>query len=325
MLCAAAERQANLIPALQKLHQRRGSTFDMPDNFAAVPTDAFRTLRLATFPAHETVQTFCTSGTTSGARGEHHFRDVSLYKLSALMGSHPLCGGAKRVHLLLLAPSRHEVPDSSLSFMLDDFSRYGLVASSLWGIADGELQIAEIERFLSRSREPREVVIACGTSFAWVHFLDASSQRFVLPEGSAVMQTGGYKGKSRELDKAQMRTLLSERLGVQRCDVISEYSMTELSSQLWGDSRSTRENKDPEQLWAPPWLRVTARDPRTLERLQDGSSGILRFDDLANLDSVVSVQTADVGVVRGDRVELIGRDPNAVPRGCSLALEEMLP
>lgn len=101
--------------------------------------------------------------------------------------------------------------------------------------------------------------------------------------------------------------------------------MTELSSQLYGRSLITGFEETPERLWAPPWMRITAVDPVTLMPVPEGEVGILRVDDLANLDSCMSIQTADFGRVFADAsVVLLGRDPTSTPRGCSLAIEEAL-
>jgi hypothetical protein len=98
--------------------------------------------------------------------------------------------------------------------------------------------------------------------------------------------------------------------------VFGEYGMTELSSQLYdaGDLRYA---------W-PPWVRVSVVHPETLEPMPDGERGLVRIDDLANLDSIACVQTSDVGTITHERLELAGRGSGAVPRGCSLATEEAL-
>lgn len=144
------------------------------------------------------------------------------------------------------------------------------------------------------------------------------------------MFTGGFKGRSRELDEASLRAAITARFGVPDDHVVMEYGMTELSSQLW--TRELLDRGSPTKqglLWIPPWLGATAMDPTSLAPLREGERGILRFDDAANLDSCVSIQTADVGVIVRDAagrrgLVLEGRDPTAVPRGCSLAIEEAL-
>ena len=151
----------------------------------------------------------------------------------------------------------------------------------------------------------------------------AAGERFELATGSRIMQTGGFKGRSREVDPTQMRVLLSERYGVAETHIVSEYGMTELSSQMYEtclvDSLAGRVRT--RRYAAPWWVRVTPVDPITLE---PSSEGILRIEDCANLDSVAAIQTADRARLLADGFELLGRDPNAVPRGCSLAIEEAL-
>lgn len=142
------------------------------------------------------------------------------------------------------------------------------------------------------------------------------------------MQTGGYKGKTREIPAAELRQQLSTSFSLDPRAIVSEYGMTELSSQcyegslrnLLGFDRGTSEGV----LCAPPWMRVVPVDPETLEPIQRGEIGIARIVDLANVDSAIAIQTQDrIQEVLGGFV-LLGRLPGAAPRGCSLAVEEML-
>jgi hypothetical protein len=135
------------------------------------------------------------------------------------------------------------------------------------------------------------------------------------------MLTGGFKGKSREVSEETLRDALGRIFGLPPSSVVGEYGMTELSSQLYEVERAPgRPRYRP-----PPWMRVDAVDPQTLAILPRGQEGIARFVDLANVDSSVAVQTQDRIRVdeRGD-VELFGRLPGATPRGCSLAIEEVM-
>lgn len=98
--------------------------------------------------------------------------------------------------------------------------------------------------------------------------------------------------------------------------------MSELSSQLY--TRGIELGRPTGLYRAPHWLRVRAVDPMTLQPLPAGETGLLRFDDLANTDSVAAIQTSDLGCVTPDGVALYGRAPGATPRGCSLAVEEII-
>ena len=179
-------------------------------------------------------------------------------------------------------------------------------------------------------------VILIGTAFSFVHLLDYLTEnnlRFRLPHGSRVMETGGYKNRSRTMPKEELHTLITERLGISRENIVCEYGMSELSSQAYalGTLASRRRVSANETMelagWKPalpghfqfpPWARVQIISPETEQEVADGETGLIRVYDLANVFSVMAVQTEDLGVRRGDRFELIGRAHMAEPRGCSL-------
>jgi hypothetical protein len=323
LLAEIAAWQAEHVAPFGKLVRARSARFDRgPDAWPALPTDVFRFARVAAHGEDDDMLTFRTSGTTNGARGEHHLAHVLTYCAAAeTMAARCLFGAEKRT-LLMLAPPMIDAPDSSLSFMLESFeARFG--SSTTWAWTDGSIDV-DLARGALAEGSP---VAVLGTSFALVHFLDTTlAERFPLPPGSLVMQTGGFKGKSREIDARTLRRMLAETFGVAEHAVVSEYGMTELSSQLYGDglSRGHIERDGLERLMVPPWVRVTPCDPETLRPVRAGEVGVLRIDDVANLDACCSIQTADLGRMEGDRVILLGRSPGATPRGCSLAIEEAI-
>lgn len=145
--------------------------------------------------------------------------------------------------------------------------------------------------------------------------MEVRGSRLVLPAGSRAMETGGYKGRSRALPRAALHDLIRRCLGVPASHVISEYGMSELSSQAYdgvvGDAgaRCFR---------FPPWARALVVSPETGTEVDDGNPGLLRVCDLANVGSVLAVQTEDLAIRRGDGFELLGRASEAEPRGCSL-------
>jgi hypothetical protein len=129
------------------------------------------------------------------------------------------------------------------------------------------------------------------------------------------------------VDASELRRALAKAFGTPEARIVSEYGMTELSSQLYERTLEARLRgaSAPHGVYgAPPWVRVDAVDPVSLEPLENGSVGIARILDLANVDSAVVVQTVDRVRVTEAGVELLGRAPGAPPRGCSLAIEEML-
>jgi hypothetical protein len=171
---------------------------------------------------------------------------------------------------------------------------------------------------------PSATVAILATSFALVHLTDAlGGDVLALPPGSRVMQTGGFKGRSREVAAEDLRKGVARAFALDERCIVSEYGMTELSSQLW-EATLVDERARPGVYAEPPWVRVVPVDPETLAPVPDGSLGIARIEDLANVDSAFALLAQDrVRRVDGG-VELLGRAPGAPPRGCSIALDEML-
>jgi hypothetical protein len=166
----------------------------------------------------------------------------------------------------------------------------------------------------SKTQNPKLIF---GTAFSFVHLLDFLAEnnlRFQLPENSRVMETGGYKNRSRSLPKSELHALITERLGVPRENIICEYGMSELSSQAYDSEIQNSER----QFHFPLWARAQIISPETNREVRDGETGLIRIFDLANVFSVAAIQTEDIGIRRGDGFELIGRAQLAEPRGCSL-------
>ena len=131
------------------------------------------------------------------------------------------------------------------------------------------------------------------------------------------METGGFKGRRREVSPDEFYPQFEERLGLTRKQIVSEYGMCELSSQFYTHPSSPISHR---LFYGPAWVRVIVVDPETGREARDGERGLIRIFDLANVGSVLAIQTEDVGVRRGDGFELLGRAPMAEARGCSLML-----
>ena len=292
----------------------------------AVPTDAFKLARVSAFPVEQTRVTFRTSGTTVGHRGEHHFRTTGTYDRGAVAFARAALLEELPVPLpvLVVGPSPAEMPDSSLTHMIELFVRtFGLsaTAAETYFIQGDVIDLAAFDQRVSRLlAEGREGALVLGTSFAFVHLLDALGEdTFRLPPKSRVMQTGGFKGRSREVDGEVLRRDIARAFDIDEADVRSEYGMTELSSQFYD-----RPSPGGRVYVEPPWARVVPVDPETLAPVADGEVGIARIEDLANVDSAFAVVTADrVRRVEGG-FQLLGRLPGAAPRGCSIAIDELL-
>jgi hypothetical protein len=306
----------------------------------AVPTDAFRFARVFAFDDAVATATFRTSGTTVGARGAHPLRDVATYDAGALAFARTvLSRGAESATVLVLGPSATEAPDSSLAHMCTLFAE-SLVAAPPFPppfpsdapsffVEDGRLRVAAFEQRVAsharRSGSARDApIILLATSFALVHWLDAVGDAVVaLPPGSRIMQTGGFKGRSREVSAPELRRAVARAFAVDERAVIAEYGMTELSSQFW-EATLVDESMPHGVFVEPPWARVIPVDGETLAPVPYGEVGIARIEDLANVDSAFAILAQDrVRRVPGG-FELLGRAPLAAARGCSIALDEIL-
>jgi hypothetical protein len=156
------------------------------------------------------------------------------------------------------------------------------------------------------------------TSFALLAALESlDGQRLRAPSRTSIMLTGGFKGLSTSVDEGDLRERTQRAFGVAKTDIVGEYGMTELSSQLFEGSHGGH-------YVPPPWLRVQAVDPCTFSPLADGQEGLALFLDLANVDSSISVLTRDVVRIAEHGVQLLGRAPRATPRGCSLPYESLI-
>ena len=312
--------QASTIPEYGRL-SRRGQ---WPP---ALPTDVFRFRRIAAHPAAEDLRVFRSSGTTSADRSVHVYRDLSLYDAAAqATARHMLFPDVERIRLIILTPSEQEAPDASLEYMLARFAEwFGTQATWVW--RNGALDIALLEQELADACTRAEPVALLGTSFAFVHAEDGlEGRRFELQSGSRIMQTGGYKGRSREVDPDALLDAMRSRYGIPDPFIINEFGATELSSQLYETTLRERieGTPGPRRLWAPPWMRATPVDPDTLEPVEGDAVGLLRIDDCANLDSVCCIQTADLCRRLDDGIVVLGRASDARARGCSLTADQAL-
>lgn len=302
----AFQREANAA------YGRYGAQFPAPRSWRevpAVPQRLFKEHALRAFPAAETARTFRTSGTTGEGYGEHHFRSLRLYEAAATQGWELARLGGRRG--LALLPTAAEAPHSSLSQM----ASWLCADETAFFVRGGAGCWPELGRAISDAAEP---VALFGTALAFLDWFEWLGEQVVaLPPGSVAVETGGYKGTSRELPKGELYARFSARLGLREEAVANEYGMTELSSQFYARGLGGPHS-------APPWARGLVIDPGTGHEVGEGETGVLRLFDAANLWSVCAVQTRDLAIRRGADFELIGRDPAALPRGCSRAADEML-
>jgi 2-desacetyl-2-hydroxyethyl bacteriochlorophyllide A dehydrogenase len=291
----------------------------------AVPIGAFKETALVTSPVEEAVAVFMSSGTTRPEqRSRHYHPDLTVYDASARtnFAAHLLPDGAS-LPMLVLNPPPDALPHSSLAHYL------GLMVQA-YGAPGGGYFVDEhglaSDRLMATLRAAQgdgQPVCLLGTTFAFVHLLDWMAQHeepLALPNGSRVMDTGGVKGRSREITREELRICIAERLGVPFSHQVNMYGLTELSTQfLDGTMRLGADAKT-----VPPWARTRVLDPETLRPIPDGEVGVLCHTDLANRASVCTILTEDLGVRCGDGFEVLGRVAGSQARGCSIAMDELL-
>jgi acyl-CoA synthetase (AMP-forming)/AMP-acid ligase II len=315
---------------------RRGVTPSSVTRWAeipAVPTAAFKAAPLVCGDPADVEIVFRTSGTTQGRerRGAHYVRDLSLYHASALSNfqAHVLPDAA-RLPIVSLGPTTGLAPDSSLAWMLDRvLEEYGAPGSSHY-VDESGLRLEAIFETLERSEVADKPVLLLGTAAAFVHLIDAMDERgrrFRLPVGSRLMETGGFKRKGGSIPRDEFYRRLVDRFGLSEFYCVAEYGMTEMCSQFYDNVLRERAlGRSPELRYkvVPPWVRTQVVDAETLEPLPPGRVGLLRHFDLANLDSVMAIQTDDLGVAGGRGFDILGRAAGAELRGCSIAMDEWL-
>lgn len=342
------------IPAYAAYCRRRGVG---PDDVAGwadvppVPTAAFREVSLALRGVGEPRVTFLTSGTSRGRerRGRHAVLDPEIYRasLEPTFRWHVLGGAAERVRIVSLVPPFEASDASSLAWMCDAIlRRFGAPGSGHRAGPDRIDFEGATRAAAAAAADGIPLFVLCTTLAAdgWARHLAERGEVPPLPAGSTVVDTGGSKGRP-GLERSRVVEELGARLGLPPDAFVNEFGMTELLSQRYSrplegasgarratvrpTGRSDRPRAAPAArasppLYGPPWLRTRALDPETLAPLREGETGLLCHFDLANLASVCAVLTEDLGRVRENVVEHLGRARGAPPRGCSLATAELL-
>ncbi len=297
----------------------------------AIPTVAFKELELSCLPPSQRSRVFHSSGTTAErpSRHFHNTASLAIYEASLLpwFQAHLLAGRLEPWPVICLAPPASAVPKSSLAYMFRAVcDRFGSPGSAFVGTVTPEggweLDTEAALNALRGAVRKDQPVIILGTAFSLVHLIDGLAARrlnFELPLGSCVMETGGYKGRSRAMSREQLYSLISSRLGIPAAHIVSEYGMSELSSQAYDHQAASAAGSSVLRAFRfPPWVRIQVISPETGLDVAPGETGLLRIFDLANVYSVMAIQTEDLATLCGRGFALLGRAPQAEPRGCSL-------
>ena len=313
--------------------QYRGVTpacSDSIDKIPAITTRTFKEVDLSVLSPNSRSTVFHSSGTTEHKPSRHYHseRTLQVYEKSLLRGFKAnVIPDLTNANFLVLTPRSSEVPHSSLVHMFESAARQYAASNAMfcgvsnldgaWSL-DFETILPAVDRFV-RADVP---AVICGTAFSFVHLCDFLAERKIslsFPSGSRVFETGGYKGRARTVPKTELHQMISQHLGIPETHVVSEYGMSELSSQAY-DRRPGE--ADPRLYRFPPWARAIVISPETGKEMGETETGLLRVIDLANVGSVMAVQTEDLARSHGAGFELVGRAALAEPRGCSLMLVE---
>lgn len=311
-----------------KFARARGKTPRTVKHWAdipAVPINAFKTLDLTCCPPEQAAAVFMTSGTTQGGlRGKSHHATLDVWNASMRRNfAERFMRGRERMAMGILFPDEAMLPNSSLAHYLSLAVRdFGAPASGHLIGPDG-IDLTRLTADLTRAEETGEPYALLGASFSLVHAMDAlqrEGRRFRLPPGSRILDTGGFKGQSRELELDEFYDALSETFGVPRADCINMYGMTELSTQFYDDGNAVC----PSVKSGPHWIRSRVVNPLTGAAVAKGETGVLAHTDLAHFNIVTTILTEDAGVEVDGGFLLLGRVAGAEAQGCSMAVDEFL-
>jgi len=250
-------------------------------------------------------QTFKSSGTTGSITSKHNVTDLELYKQSFRKGFQYFYGNIEDYVVLALLPSYLEHINSSLIYMVNDMitrSKHPESGFYLNNISDLKDSLIDLNR-------QEKKVLLIGVSFALLNFVERF--QFNL-KNTIVMETGGMKGRRKELVREELHQNLKKGFGVEV--IHSEYGMTELLSQAYSKGNSIFKT--------PSWMRVLTRDAEDALTIQEqGKTGGINIIDLANINSCSFISTQDLGRVYSDgSFEVIGRFDNSDIRGCNLMI-----
>ncbi|HLT52593.1 MAG TPA: hypothetical protein VKZ97_01810 [Flavobacteriaceae bacterium] len=246
---------------------------------------------------------FSSSGTTGQAVSKHHVSNLAIYEQSFTTGFKHFYGPIEDYTVLALLPSYLERSGSSLIYMAEQLIALSKQEKSGFYLHN----LSELHTVLEQLEQADKKTLLIGVSFA---LLDLAEKHPMQLRNTIVMETGGMKGRRKELIREELHDILKSGLGVKT--IHSEYGMTELLSQAYSKGHGVFE--------CPKWMQVVARDPEdALSLLETNKTGGLNIIDLANINSCAFIATQDLGKVNTDGTfEVLGRFDHSDIRGCNL-------
>lgn len=246
---------------------------------------------------------FSSSGTTGSITSKHHVIDTKLYKKSYLKGFEYFYGNIEDYAVLALLPSYLEREGSSLIYMVDDLIHKSKHPKSGFFLNN----LDALKKTILELENAQQKTLLIGVSFALLDLVESFS--FNLKH-TIVMETGGMKGRRKELIREELHHILNQGFGTTH--IHSEYGMTELLSQGYSKGNGIFET--------PPWMQILIRDTEDpLTILAQEKTGGLNVIDLANINSCAFIATQDLGKLhQNNTYEVLGRFDNSDIRGCNL-------
>ncbi len=248
-------------------------------------------------------KTFSSSGTTGSITSKHYITDISLYEKSFRKGFQQYYGNIKNYVILALLPSYLEREGSSLIYMVDTLIKQSEHKESGFYLNN----LSELKDILLKLESESKQTLLVGVSFALLDLVE--KYKFQLKH-TIIMETGGMKGRRKELVRSELQSILKQGFGVKT--IHSEYGMTELLSQAYSKGNGIFES--------PNWMKVLIRDPEdALTPLKPNKIGGINVIDLANINSCSFIATQDLGKINANGTfEIVGRFDHSDIRGCNL-------
>jgi phenylacetate-coenzyme A ligase PaaK-like adenylate-forming protein len=281
------------------------STVSALDQIPFLPISFFKTQEVLTGSGKPMI-TFTSSGTTGTVQSRHFVTDLSLYDQSFNQAFQHFYGETKNICILALLPSYQEREGSSLIYMVDSLIDQSEHPDSGYFLHNQRDLLAT----LNKLKVAKQKTILIGVTYALLDFVEQYSLNF--PE-LIVMETGGMKGKRKEMVREELHAVLQAGFGVS--SIHSEYGMTELLSQAYSSGKGIFN--------CPAWMKIKLRDTNDpLSPALEGRAGGINVIDLANLNSCAFLATQDLGKVYHDgSFEVLGRFDNSDIRGCNLMVQ----
>ena len=281
------------------------STVTKLQDIPFLPINFFKNHKILTDNSNAEI-VFTSSGTTASAQSQHFVNDVSIYEKSYGKAFQQFYGDIKECCILALLPNYLERDGSSLIYMVNDLIAKSNHPNSGFFLYNTN-QLLEI---LKKCKLQKQKTLLIGVTYALLDFVEKHQINF--PE-LIVMETGGMKGKRKEIIREEFHQILQNGFGVP--SIHSEYGMTELLSQAYSTGNGI--------FVCPPWMRVLIRDTNDpLSFVEDGKTGGINVIDLANINSCSFIATQDLGkIYYQNSFEVLGRFDNSDIRGCNLLIE----